>query len=218
MKIFVAVPTRDSKLEIECARCLMNEQLLALINGDELHCVFQLGTGSPTSGRNLLVQQFMESDCDRLMFVDSDISWEPGDLVKVANHDADVVGGCYRFKLDEECYPIIFHEGELWSNDQGLIEVAALPTGFLAIRRSVFDKFREVHPQRTYKHFGKDGFAFFHAPWREGHLYSEDTTFCIEWREMGGKVWLDPELTLTHHDGPKPYKGHIGNWLKSRIK
>lgn len=218
MKIFVAIPTRDSKLEIECARCLLDEQIIALVGGDEIRTMFQKGTGAPTAGRNLLVQSFMESDCDRLMFVDSDISWNIGDLVKVAKHDAELVAGAYRYKLDDECYPVIWPDDgtELWTDERGLMEVKALPTGFMAISRSVFDKFREAHPHRTYEHFGKKGFAYFHAPWREGHLYTEDTNFCIEWREMGGKVWLDPELTLTHHDGPKEYTGHVGNWLKAR--
>ena len=219
MKIFVAIPTRDSKLEIDCARCLLDEQIHAILSGDEIMTTFQTGTGSPVAGRNQLVKLFLESEADRLVFVDSDISWTPGDLVKVARHKADVVGGAYRFKMDEEIYPVTFQANtELWTNAQGLMEVETLPTGFLAISKSVFYKFKETHPKRTYTHFGKTGFAFFHAPWREGHLYTEDTNFCIEWREMGGKVWLDPELTLTHHDGPKAYTGHIGNWLKSRIK
>ncbi len=37
--------------------------------------------------------------------------------------------------------------------------------------------------------------------------------FCALWRSIGGKVWLDPDLTLTHTGGNPSYTGRIGDWL-----
>src|SRR5690606_21485196 len=120
------------------------------------------------------------------------------------------VGGCYRLKQAEEKYPIAFlDKDEIWSNEQGLIEVAMLPTGFLCISRDAFTKFREAYPDRTYESRGQESYCYFQIPYREGALYTEDSYFCREWREIGGKIFLYPDLTLTHWQFNTPYVGNI---------
>lgn len=216
MRIFVAIPCHDAKVGIETVRGLLNEQVAALAAGDELQVAFLPGCSLITFGRNQLAGDFLNTEADRLVFVDSDVSWEPGSLVKIAHHPADVVGGAYRYKSDTEGYPVSWIEGELWSDEHGLIEVGSMPTGFLAINRSVFDRLKEAHPERGYEHQGHKAHAFFHAPFKDGIMYGEDAAFCADWRAAGGKVFLDPELALTHSDGNRAYVGHIGNWLRAR--
>lgn len=219
MKIFVAMPVYDGKLPLETASSMLQEQLLAGQNGHELVFCFLPSCSVPAAGRNQLVQEFLRSDCDRMVFLDSDISFLTGSLLKIAALPAEVVGACYRFKEDGERYPISWLPDvqELWANENGLIEVAALPTGFLAISRSVFEKFMAKFPERQTTHHGRPQFCFFQMLFKDGHEYSEDTYFCKEWREMGGKVFLDPEIRLIHW-GAKyvPYDSHIGKWLKDR--
>lgn len=173
----------------------------------------------PATGRNQLVQIFMDSDCDRLVFLDSDISFPLGSLLKIAHQPAEFVGGCYRFKMEKEEYPIgwIQEKDELWANEHGLLEVATLPTGFLALSRSVFEKFKQAYPGRECNHQGNPMYGFFQMVFKDGALWSEDTYFCKEWRDAGGKVYLDPEIKLTHWENNyKPFVSHIGDWLKNR--
>jgi hypothetical protein len=218
MKIFVAIPVYDGKLQVQTVKCLLEEQSLASLSGDEIHFYFLPSCSVPAMGRNQLVQEFLKSPCDKIFFLDSDITFELGSLLKVARSPADLVGGCYRFKLDQESYPIGWlDKNELWADKNGLIEVETLPNGFLAISRNVFETLRAAHPDREYTHQGKTAFCYFQMVFKDGHLHSEDTFFCKEWRETGGKVFLDPEITITHWDFNKPYVGHIGKWLKSRI-
>lgn len=168
-------------------------------------------------GRNQLTADFLNSDADRLFFLDSDVTFETGSIVKVCKRENEVVGGAYRYKLEEENYPVGWLEGkELWANKDGLLEVKTLPGGFLAISRSALEKLKEAHPDRGFEHFGYKMHCFFQMKYENGALYGEDSYFCKEWIDIGGKVFLDPELTLTHWDFNKPYKGHIGNWLKKR--
>lgn len=218
MKVFVAIPVYDGKLQVQTVKGLLEEQSVAVVSGDELHFCFLPSCSVPAMGRNQLVQDFMRSGCDKLFFLDSDLTWELGSLIKVARAPVDLVGGCYRYKLDDESYPISWlDQKDLWSDENGLIEVDTLPNGFLAISRSVFERLERAHPERWYEHQGRRDFCHFQMIFKDGHLHSEDTHFCREWRELGGKVFLDPEVTLSHWGiNPKPYVGHIGNWLKSR--
>lgn len=218
MKIVVAIPTYDGKLQIQVVTSLLNEHIIAKECGDELLFQFLPSCSHAAMGRNQLAQQFMDSEAERLVFLDSDVSFEPGHLVKIAHHKADFVGGAYRYKFDEENYPVGWlDKPELWSDEYGLIEVMTLPGGFLSLSRNVFQKLKENYPGREYEHFGKKAHCYFQMLFTEGRLYGEDSFFCKEWRDLGERIYLDPELTLTHWDNNKPFKGHIGNWLKSRV-
>jgi hypothetical protein len=64
---------------------------------------------------------------------------------------------------------------------------------------------------------GQKNFCYFQFIFKDGQFYGEDIFFCREWIEKGGKIFLDPEIALTHWGfAPTPHPGHIGNWLKNR--
>lgn len=216
--MFVAIPAYDRKIACETAAALLDEQAAANAAGIALHVAFVSGCCYVDKARNQLVRDFLVSDAERLVFVDADVCWAPGSLLKIATAKPDFVGGCYRHKRDEETYPIewIADRAELWSDPEtGLIEVAALPGGFLSLSRSVFERMLEAYPGRAYAHEGHIFNAFFHQPFGWG----EDGRFCAEWREIGGQVWLDPLLDLTHVDAAgRQYRGCIGDWLRRRMQ
>ena len=219
MKLLVSIPTYDGKLQTEVVRCLLNEQLLAVQNGVDIQFRFLSNCSHAAMGRNQLASDFMNSTCDKMFFLDSDISFEPGSIVKLALFNVDLVGGAYRYKFETENYPIGWRDtDELWSNEKGLIEVKSLPGGFLCISRKVFELFQEAFPNRGYAHFDKQSFAYFQMRFDDGMLWGEDSYFCKEFSDLGGKVYLYPELELTHWDFNRPFKGHIGNWLRNRTK
>lgn len=218
MKIFVAIPVYDGKLGMESICCLLAEQAMAIGLGDELMVHFAASNAGITQGRNQLAYDFMESGADRLVFLDSDVTFPPGSLIKLAHMPKDFVGGCYRYKQAEEGYPLNFlKKPNLMVDQYGLIEVEGLPTGFLALSRKVFETMREKYPEREMEHFGHKGFNYFQMPVIDGVLYGEDVFFCKEWRDLGGEIYLMHDVELTHWGyKPTPFVGHIGNWIKSR--
>ena len=40
--------------------------------------------------------------------------------------------------------------------------------------------------------------TYFDTAVREGRYYSEDWTFCENWRDIGGQVWVDKRVLLRH--------------------
>jgi hypothetical protein len=216
MKIYVAIPVYDGKLQVETVNCLLQEQLLASGFGDVLHVAFLPSCSVPAHGRNRLVRDFLDSDSERLFFLDADITFEPGDLLKVAHKPVEVVGGAYRYKRSDESYPIGWGQGSMSQDALGLIEVETIPTGFSCFSRSVFEKFQNKFPKRFYTSEREELFCFFQMVFDEGKMHSDDSYFCKEWRSIGGKVHLYPELSLTHWDQNIAYKGHVGNWLRFR--
>ena len=156
--------------------------------------------------RNTLSAKFLHTkESTHLMFVDADIGWEPWHLLVMLNHDKDVVGGLYPMKS----LPVKWCVNGIPDADQndpsGLIEVTKTGTGFLLIKRDVFEKLN-AHP--AVKPFTNDiGLdpalnpymkTYFDTAVRENRYYSEDWTFCENWRDIGGQVWVDKRVLLKH--------------------
>ena len=215
MKISVNIPVYDGRIPAQLASCLLAETLLAWTRGDLLQVRFLPACSNLAMGRNQLVKQFLESDDDRLVFVDADVTFQPGELVRIAHHSVDFVGGVYRLKQEREQYPVAPLDEPVLPGPGQLVEVAAVPTGFLSLSRKVFEAFKEKHPGREYQIHGQPAYAYFQIPFKDGALYTEDAYFCREWKEAGGKIYLDPELSLTHWGESRAFPGHIGNWIRA---
>ena len=156
--------------------------------------------------RNTLTAKFLHTkESTHLMFIDADIGWEPWHLLVMLNAQKDVIGGLYPMKS----LPIKWCVNGIPDADQndpsGLIEVTKTGTGFLLIKRDVFDKLN-AHP--AVKSFTNDiGLdpvlniymkTYFDTAVRENRYYSEDWTFCENWRDIGGQVWVDKRVLLKH--------------------
>ena len=156
--------------------------------------------------RNTLSAKFLHTkESTHLMFVDADIGWEPWHLLVMLNHDKDVVGGLYPMKSLPVKWCVNGIPDAVQDDPSGLIEVTKTGTGFLLIKRDVFEKLN-AHP--AVKPFTNDiGLdpalnpymkTYFDTAVRENRYYSEDWTFCENWRDIGGQVWVDKRVLLKH--------------------
>jgi hypothetical protein len=156
--------------------------------------------------RNTLTAKFLHNkESTHLMFIDADIGWEPWHLLVMLNADKDVIGGLYPMKSLPVKWCVNGFEGAEVSEDGNLQEVSKTGTGFMLIKRSVFEKLN-AHPAT--KPFMNDiGLpvelnpymkTYFDTAVRENRYYSEDWTFCENWRDLGGKVWIDKRVLLKH--------------------
>lgn len=218
MKISVAIPVYDGKLPVQTAAHLFEELALARNMGDTLTIRFNPNCSNVVMGRNILAKMFLEAGEDRLFFLDSDVTWTPGAILRLCHLPVDFVGGAYRLKKDEEEYPVRWLDqpdvtGIELSDKSTLLDVGGVPGGFMSLSRDVFTKLEAAYPGRRVNHFEDDFHAYFQMPFHRGLLWSEDTYFCEEWHAIGGEIYLDPSLELTHWDFNRPYPGHIGKWL-----
>ena len=94
-------------------------------------------------------------------------------------------------------------------NEKGFIEVDYLTTGCMLIQKSVITTLMEHHSDRKYKndvdgYCGADQEMFYNLFSVEinsntRQFESEDYSFCRLWKETGGKIYLIPEISLTHY-------------------
>jgi hypothetical protein len=155
--------------------------------------------------RNTLVAKFLNNpDSTHLMFIDADIGWEPWHLLVMLNRDVDVIGGLYPMKTLPVRWVVNGFDGAETGPD-GLQEVSKTGTGFMLVKRHVFEKLNAhpaVKPFRNDiglpKELDKHLKTYYDTAVRENRYYSEDWTFCENWRDIGGKVWVDKRVLLKH--------------------
>jgi hypothetical protein len=156
--------------------------------------------------RNTLAAKFLHTkESTHLMFIDADIGWEPWHLLVLLDAQKDVIGGLYPMKSLPVKWCVNGIPGQVEEPGTNLVEVTKTGTGFLLIKRDVFEKLN-AHPAT--KPFNNDiGLpvelnpymkTYFDTAVRENRYYSEDWTFCENWRDLGGQVFVDKRILLRH--------------------
>jgi hypothetical protein len=155
--------------------------------------------------RNTLTAKFLAMpESTHLMFIDADIGWEPWHLLVLLNRDVDVIGGLYPMKTMPIKWVVNGFTGAEEGTD-GLQEVSKAGTGFLLLKKHVFEKMNSHPAVKQYKNdIGLDPMydqylkTYFDTAVRQNRYYSEDWTACENWRDLGGKIWVDKRVLLRH--------------------
>ena len=200
--------------------------------------------------RNYLVDEFLRAEeYTHLMFIDADIHFDPNDVLTLAALDKDIIGGPYPKKciawekvrnavdtgladedptvLEQYTGDYVFNPVENTHKIQVAepVDVLEIGTGFMLIKREVFDDFKEAYPQFTYtpdhnrsEHFSGDReiHAYFDTvidsdaylgeiSGKSNRYLSEDYFFCQFVRRLGYKIYLCPWMKL----------GHMGSYVFS---
>jgi len=140
-------------------------------------------------------------DYTHMMWIDSDIVFNPEQFIKLLNYDKDVVSGIYKMaggkqfatveKMDEEFFKkngtFKFWTDEDIKDKKGLIEVDYTGLGWILIKKGVFEQLEYPWFRPLWKEFGniKD-------------FTSEDSALCMMLKEKGIKIYVDPEIRVGH--------------------
>lgn len=190
-----------------------------------------------TRARNELTRLFLEKGFDYLMFVDADISFDGQAIATLMAADRDIACGIYPKKevdwtkvaqaaqagkgpLQDYSGAFVFNmDGDHQeSDDDGMIEVRHGGTGFMLIKRTVFEELAPHVPTYRTSSFKDPATGEYVKPLTHeffatsidhtGALLSEDYHFCELWRKHGGKIYANPFIKL-EHVGTYVYGGDI---------
>ena len=91
------------------------------------------------------------------------------------------------------------------------MEALEAGTGFMRIKREVFERMDAAFPELMELHqaeFGWPEIPYFQAGNTKYGRLGEDIFFCRQWVAMGEKLWIDADVTFTHR-GSKAWKGNF---------
>jgi hypothetical protein len=135
---------------------------------------------------------------DKIIWIDSDIEWEPSDFFNLYKSEKDIVSGCYL--MENRHVPIynqprggMMPEKMLLKNKKPF-KVAGAGFGFIAVKYGVFEKmsrpwFGPVAIPNTDEN--KDVNPDF-------VLIGEDLSWCTKAISCGFDIWVDPTIRVVH--------------------
>ena len=174
----------------------------------EIHPFFMIGDSHVGRSRNRCASAFLASNCDYLLFIDSDIIFDGAHVDALVERDLDIVGGLYPKKQKELAWVCNALQGNDTCDDTGLQEMRYMGTGFLLIKRRVFERLKNEIPELAYHpDDGEQAAApMLHDFFRSGvyafgdrrRWLSEDWYFCQMARDVGFKVYADCRVALKH--------------------
>jgi hypothetical protein len=214
--IYIATPTYDGTVTMTYAQSLLRTFVACSLDGIEVLTDSKSGCCYVDFARNWLVDRFLRSKAESIMFIDSDMGWDAKAVVKLYRSSYGVVAGAYPMKQEGEQYPL-----ELLGPEQdGFVEAMYLPTGFMLIKRGVFECLIENGniPQYRDKHSNEMVRSFFQCIPDENGYTGEDVAFCNRWRKIGGRIWCYPDIDF-EHQGAKAWTGNYGKYLmRDKVK
>lgn len=219
--IWIAIPAYTGTIHMATFRAITSDVMRFAQRGDTVQLQEVTGCAIIADARNHLVAQFLASPATHMVFVDWDVAWENGGMLRLVDHGVDLVAGIYPKRSD----PIKFDlrtekEGKEHLRidpKTGLMDVLGVATGFMCMSRAMLEKMTEHYrPSLEYrckKSPGERAVGLFDTyRTKDGDKLGEDYSFCQRWVDMGGKVWLDPQIQMGHI-GPKMFAGEFGKWV-----
>ena len=190
-KVFVATPMYGGMAHGLYVKSCLDLQTTMAKYGVETKFSFLFNESLITRARNYLVDEFLRSGFTHLLFIDSDIHYNPQDVIAMLALDKDVIGGPYPKKsinwnnilhaarnhpdiepkqletlVGEYVFNVVKGTKQFQVTDP--LEVLEIGTGFMMVKREVFDKMKDAYPNIHYKpdHVGQnnfDGSRYIHA-------------------------------------------------------
>jgi hypothetical protein len=238
-RLLVATPCFGGVVTSVYANSLLKLQLACQERKIELRALMLGGDALVTRARANLVAHFLDDpQATHLLFIDADIGFEPAQVFRLMDFDADMTAAAYptkRIDWDKAravlaagrpqpesaslSYVLEFEDPNRIGVRDGFAKVRYAGTGFLMIRRAALEAlcrhYPALHYRREHSHAdplatSPHRFALFDCVIdRATDTYlSEDFSFCRRWTEMGGEIWTDLESKLTHV-GPVAFAGDV---------
>lgn len=144
--------------------------------------------GTISDARNAVVEAFLGSECQWLLFLDSDMVFPANlleTLLSASSEDRRILAGCYLTYLDNHIPKVVWLErrsdGKLYTVSEvrpdSVVSLQAVGMGGTLIHRSVLESFPK----------SDDSWRWFGHDLVNGNRIGEDITFCLRAEKLGFK-------------------------------
>ena len=225
--LFIAMPCYDS---VKINTMLSIFKMIQLLGNGGI----EVGINTMKSplihqSRNYLTSVFLTTQYTHLLFIDSDVEFEPEAVLRMVMAKKDIICTPYRAKnpnLNEHTYTVKFPDPKVIPMlPGGLVEIDAGPTGLMLIHRRVFEKIIKNRPDLKIKNRVNPGikedakshgfyYLFFDFAFDDGYTMGEDLSFCKLARKNGIKLYANID-SMTAHRGEYAWSGKFSDSMKN---
>lgn len=215
-KVMIGSPCYDGRLDVWYTNSLVNTIKQSFEHDVEIIPMWVSFDALLQRARNDTIQIALETECDDLVFIDSDIEWKPEHFFKLLDCKEDIVGGTYPKKSSIEEYVLRQLTQSQPDPTTGLIEVDGLGTGFVKLSRKAMQYLWDSSEPYIDPKDNKERRMICDVVIKNMSLHSEDIHMFDKLKEGGFKIWFDPSITC-NHIGPKKFTGDYQAWSDSTM-
>lgn len=209
MSVLICVPSYGGIVSDKTAVSLFNLGKTLVRNSID-HALLSLSNESLiTRGRSKMANFFLNNtEYEYLFFLDSDIGFDPNDVLKLLSHKKELVSGAYPMKsIPLEWNFSLSKNGK---RDNDLVAIDRIGIGFTLIHRKVFESIIEKYgdelkfiPRRSKKEDItieelNNSYHFFSELKYEDTYLPEDLSFFERTKNCGFQPWMDVSINLSH--------------------
>ena len=186
-KVYIAIPTTGF---------IRVELMFFLLNLDENYDIKidYTNGGFIAESRNVLVERFLKSKYEWLLFIDSD-QLLPFDIFEMTKNGVDICSGVAFQWKGNRMVPLVYRiektdfteEYKVFNDttEEEIVEVDGVGAGCLLIHRKVLETIKKPYFLFQYNDDGKI-------------VLGEDFYFCLKAKKAGFKVWVDRKMVSSH--------------------
>jgi predicted O-methyltransferase YrrM len=224
--LMIAVPAYGSLIHTACSKSINAATVQLAMLGIPNDVCYLVSESMVTRARDQILAVFMGNpQFSHLIMIDSDVEFPREAPLRLLSDCRfhDMVMCLYPKKKQPIEFPVFWTDHQVKDGihadtRSGCVEIQAGPAGFFMVTRKAVQKLIDANSDLKYgagQPFDEHRYALFN-PIQEGStLWSEDITFCLRWRRLGGTVWLNPYFDLTHWVGGVAFKGHTLDLFKT---
>ena len=182
------------------------------------------GCADLSLARSKIFGNFLRSEHTHLMCIDSDMGFHYDDVVRLLLMKKDFVGAAgpkKTSKLEFAANNCSDDGSELFPHetdpDTGLVSCTEVGAAFVLISKHCAEVMADFYQDLIFDGDGDVKEYAIYDPMIVGttkkRRLSEDFAFCHRWRALGGKIWLLPDVHLTHA-GRAVWEGSLSQALQ----
>jgi hypothetical protein len=205
MKLFIATPAFDGKVNVQYAIALAETHTLLASHGISIQININSSGSLLVAERNRLNKAFLASDCTHMLCIDSDMGWPSQAVKAMLDHDVDFVAGLYPARGERIFLfrPVYNDDGSITRAEKNLLKMNYIPAGFMMIKRHVIEKMTKdfahlYFEPKSESHKHENGYCLFDTEVKDGEFWGEDYVFCRRARESGFNILVDPLIEFDH--------------------
>jgi hypothetical protein len=203
---------------------LLNTKQLCMEKGiSSITCFVENASMGAFDGRNRCVREFLKSPCTHLFWIDSDMSWNAQDFLRILALGIKMpfIAAAYPSKRDTVKFAFMSVTQDnievLPTDEYGCVKLAGLGLGFACVQRKVIEQLAAKAPQAKCADDKTPGPQIFRCIVRGGDVFGEDIIFCEDVRALGYDIKIDPNIVLGHV-GAKEYRhGSIADTWQPKL-
>lgn len=204
IRLMMATPSGDGRYERGYMKAWHQTICLLKDCGADVEWIEMPYCADLALARAKLVGTFWRSSFTHLMMIDDDMAWQPRDVVRLLQCGKDFVAAAGPMRKFPLTFCVNFPDHGTFTHGSGEMEAEKVGGAFVLLSRACIVRMISAYPQLEFvtNDDAPADYALFDPvyvkiegkTWR----FSEDYSFCRRWKDIGGKIYVLPDVRLDH--------------------